>query len=66
MATIDDLEDLQDGISTSIQTLLRAYDQCADRWKARRSCSRQSSSRRRCHRSKPVCFINRRSSESDG
>jgi hypothetical protein len=30
MATIDDLEDLQDGISTSIQTLLRAYDQCAD------------------------------------
>ena len=30
MATIGDLEDLQDGISASIQTLLRAYDQCAD------------------------------------
>jgi len=30
MATIDDLETLQDGISASIQTLLRAYDQCAD------------------------------------
>ena len=30
MATIGDLEDIQDGISASIQTLLRAYDQCAD------------------------------------
>jgi len=31
MATIADLEDLQDGISASIQTLLQAYGQCADR-----------------------------------
>ena len=31
MATIADLEELQDGISASIQTLLQAYGQCADR-----------------------------------
>jgi methyl-accepting chemotaxis protein len=30
MATIADLEELQDGISASIQTLLQAYNQCAD------------------------------------
>jgi hypothetical protein len=30
MATIDDLEELQDGISATIQTLLKAYDRCAD------------------------------------
>jgi len=30
MATIEDLEGLQEGISASIQTLLQAYDQCAD------------------------------------
>ncbi|HZL46227.1 MAG TPA: hypothetical protein VFC28_08370 [Opitutaceae bacterium] len=30
MATIADLEELQDGISASIQTLLQAYGQCAD------------------------------------
>ncbi len=30
MATIADLETLQDGISASIQTLLKAYDQCDD------------------------------------
>jgi hypothetical protein len=30
MATIADLETLQDGISASIQTLLKAYDQCTD------------------------------------
>ena len=30
MATIADLEDLQDGISASIQTLLQAYGQCRD------------------------------------
>ena len=30
MATIADLEALQDGISASIQTLLQAYDKCQD------------------------------------
>ena len=30
MATIADLEELQDGISASIQTLLQAYNQCTD------------------------------------
>jgi len=30
MATIADLEELQDGISASIQTLLQAYGACAD------------------------------------
>jgi hypothetical protein len=30
MATIADLETLQDGISASIQTLLKAYDRCGD------------------------------------
>jgi|SRR5208283_716004 len=30
MATIADLEALQDGLSASIQTLLQAYGQCAD------------------------------------
>jgi len=39
MATIADLEELQDGISASIQTLLQAYNQCGPiPWpKARRS-----------------------------
>ncbi len=30
MATIADIEVLQDGISASLQTLLRAYDRCPD------------------------------------
>jgi len=30
MATLGDLEELQDGISASVQTLFRAYDQCTD------------------------------------